>query len=113
MGFQIHNDFVQLSQMLSSLQRGKVKLTEKQLDHIVSKIAQKVKDIESHSKSGFSLLNQNMKGDIIDLLGRIDLELSNYQSISKVNDAQKQILQVQKTMEVGSVRLGGKVEKPQ
>lgn len=113
MSVKIHSDMVQLSQMLSGLEAKRDRLTETELVSIISKVAQKLKDLDSHSKKGFTPVTQVLRNDICTLLQKLDHELQTHQdSTSKINQVRDQILQVQKTVETAPLHNQKKIEKP-
>ena len=113
MGFQIHNDIVQLNNMLYSLKAGKDKLDENQIESLAVKIFDKIQEIDAQAKSGALPLNKPQQESLAHLLKKAETELSGCKTqTKKICDVRSQIFQVQKTLETAPVQEKLKVVNP-
>lgn len=79
MGVNLNSDVAKLSQILSTLETKTDNLSESELLAVISRIGQRLKDLDAHSQAGFTPLTQKLLNDICILLKKIDGELRTCQ----------------------------------
>lgn len=107
--FKIYSNFIQLNQILSTLQTRKEKayegefqkaISKIEFQKIISKIGNQIKDLEENSKRGFTSLTEKLRIDIVQVLKALNQELKNHSKQTElIQDITKKILCVQACIE--------------